>query len=383
MGLSGNFLTQRLILKQLDHTQFKPIVMAPVEGFALDEFRKMGVECAVIEPPGNLDSYGGVVLQEGILGKIKSTFDLVRYNLQLARLFRDWNIHIVYANCVRAQMSTGLATLITGIPSLLYIKSALANPIIDYISLLSADYILFMCRSNLLLRYKKLIKMLRSKITILEGGLELNELNLVFNKDKSVLKHELDIRPVNFNVCVVGQICPLKGQHVVVKALSRLVSEFNSLRVYFVGDPIISEYKPYLENVKKLVEEYNLLDFVRFVGWRNDSLEVMSCMDLLINPSFSEGFGYVPLEAMALGLPVIATKVGILPEAIVDGVNGFLVEPGDYEAITKYWRELFLNQDLRQRLGDEARKTVFSKYMVDDKVKLFSEICMQLVEGKY
>ncbi len=377
MGLSGNFLTQRMILERLDHEQFHPVVVSPKEGVALDRFRAMGVECVVIPPPDSLGRYGGAILREGVLGKFKSSIGLLQYNLHVARFLRIQEIDIIYANCVRAQLSVGLAAWLARVPILLYVKGELANPTLDFLSFLLADRVLFMCR-NSLLKYPNLVKKWKSKISILEGGLEPSELNDALNNDKSDLIYELDIQHDNFNVCVVGQICPMKGQHVVIKALSHLVSDTTNLRVYIVGDPIISEYDHYMENLKNLVEEYNLSNYVRFTGWRNDSMKIISCMDLLINPSFSEGFGYVPLEGMALGLPVIATKVGVLPEAIVDGINGFLVEPGDDEGITRRWRELLNNLELCQRIGQEARRTVYANYLVDNKVTRLSEIWAEM-----
>lgn len=374
MGLGGNFLTQRLILERLDRRTFTPIVVSPIEGIALVEFRKMGVECVVIPPPGNLDSYGGVVLRYGMLGKLKIVYNLVRYNLKLARFLHNRKISVVYANCVRAQMCIGFAARFTGIPSLLYIKGEQKNPIIDFISFLLANRILFMCRSNMLLTYPRMLKRFKSKISVLEGGLNPCELNMASKKDNSALRRELDIKSCNFNVCVVGQICPMKGQHIVIRALCRIAKEFHNIRVYFVGDSIISEYEPYLNDLIKLVEQDKLVDFVRFVGWRNDALEIIACMNLLINPSFTEGFGYVPLEGMALGLPVIATKVGVLPEAIVDGINGFLVDPDDEVKIYERWRELMINCELREKIGYNARNTIYAKYLLDDKVNLLSEI---------
>ena len=75
---------------------------------------------------------------------------------------------------------------------------------------------------------------------------------------------------------------------------------------------------------------------------------------------------------------MIATKVGVMPEAVVDGVNGFLVQPGDVDTIVKRWRELILDKALRQRLGDEVKKTIFAKYLIANKIEKFSCICTQL-----
>jgi len=374
MGLGGNFLTQRLILERLDRAQFNPIIVSPIEGVALAEFRKIGIECVVIPPSRNLDRYGRALLREGILERLKNSMALFRYNLKIARFLRAKKIDIVYANCIRAEMSIGLAARVSRVPSLLYIKGALNNPIIDFLSLFVANRILFMCRNNAELKYGKIIRHFRSKISILEGGLDPVKLDLAFNADKSKWMSELCINRENFNVCVIGQIWQLKGQHVVLEALSKIVNHTKRVRLYLVGDTIIKEHEWYMQTLKSSLIKLGLSDFVSFLGWRNDALNIMSCMDLLINPSFSEGFGYVPLEAMGLGLPVIATKVGVLPEAIEDGITGFIVEPGDVESIIRCWRALLLDPELCKRMGQRGREKVFSQYLIDDKVTRLAQI---------
>ena len=119
MGLGGNFLTQKLILERLDKKIFEPIVVTPIEGVALREFRAMGIKCVVIPPPSSIASYGGVALKASLLGRIGAAVDLLRYNLTLARYFRKNDISLVYANCVRAQLFIGFGAILARIPSLL------------------------------------------------------------------------------------------------------------------------------------------------------------------------------------------------------------------------------------------------------------------------
>ena len=71
MGLGGNYLTQRLILERLDRSRFEPIVVAPIDGMALDQFRELGVKCYVVQPPQKLVSYGGAILRTGIFARFR------------------------------------------------------------------------------------------------------------------------------------------------------------------------------------------------------------------------------------------------------------------------------------------------------------------------
>jgi len=372
MGLGGNFLTQRLFLERMDRKRFAPIVVAPMEGAALDQFRTLGVECVVLPPPGGLGRYGGAVLRENVFGRLKSAFDLVRYNLQVARWLRERKIDVAYTNCVRAQLSIGLGARLAGVPTLLYIKGELANPMIDRLCFILASKIAFFCARNRDDHYPRFVRWFWHKIGILKIGLDpasITELELF---DPSALRRELGIDPTRINVAVLGQLYRPKGQHLAIQALSRLVREFPRLTLYLIGDHVLEEYRAYRDELEALINKYGLGQHVYFTGWRKNALQIISLMDIVIHPSLSEGFGRAVLESMALRKPVVASAVGGLREAIEDGRNGYLVPPGDVEAIAQRWRDLMLDPRLRQRLGNEARRTVFREYLIDDKV---AEMC--------
>lgn len=378
MGLGGNYVTQRQILERLDRRQFDPLVVSPIDGMALDQFRAIGVECLVVSPPQAVGSYGGAVLRTGLHGRIRSVAALIAYNFQLLRLLRSRRIDIVYSNCVRAQLSVGLAARLARVPSMLYVKGELANPFIDRLCFLLADRLLFFCAANRDDRYPRWVRWFGNKIGILRIGLDRATIDNVLRRDHALLRRELDIDSGGFNVVVLGQLYRPKGQHFAVEALSRLVKDFPTIRLYIVGDHVIEEYRSFKAELEGLIELHGLVDHVRFTGWRSDALDIVSQMDLVIHPSLAEGFGRAVLESMALGKPVIASSVGGLREAIQDGRNGYLVAPGDVEAITRRWRELVSSHELRQQLGQEARRTVLTDYMIDDKVTRLAEIWTEM-----
>jgi len=200
----------------------------------------------------------------------------------------------------------------------------------------------------------------------------------VERRDHSGILQELDIDSSCLNAVVVGQLYRPKGQHFAIEALSRLVAEFPQARLYLAGDHVIEEYRPYKAELETLIEQYGLAKHVRFIGWRVDALDIVSLMDIVIHPSLAEGFGRAVLESMALGKPVIASAVGGLREAIQDGQNGYLVGPGDVDAIALRWRELLSSPELRQRLGKDAQRTVVKDYLIDDKVARLSEIWSEM-----
>lgn len=382
MGLGGNFQTQAGFIRFLAKRDVSILVVAPRDGIALDEFRRMGVECQVVHPPNSIVQYGGGVFRHGAIRRLRSVLDLLRYNLRLGSLIRKRKVDVVYANCVRAALSAGFAARMAGCPMLLYIKGELANPLIDRLSFLLADRILFFCESNRDDKYPRLIRRFRKKIDILKIGFDPGVIRDAEARDHTALRRELGIEDGWSNAVVLGQLYRPKGQHLAIEALATIVKDVPNVRLYLVGDEVIREYRGYRGELESLVRRHGLEEHVRFTGWRTDALDIVAEMDIVIHPSLAEGFGRAVLESMALGLPVIASKVGGLREAIKNGENGFLVDPGDTMAIADRWRELLASEELRRRLRQEGRRTVFTEYLMEDKAARFAEILGEMANAK-
>lgn len=382
MGLGGNFQTQKMILERLDRIKLLPIVMAPAEGVALDRFRAMGVECSVMPPPTSIGSYGGIILKASLLTRLKSAFHLLKYNFQIARFIRQNNIDVVYANCVRAQMQVGLGALFAGVPSLLYVKGELTNPLIDRVCFFLASKIIFFCRSNRDDKYPLLVRWFKRKIEIVSIGFDPALIESALTRGNPSFKKGLMLESDSINTVVVGQLYKPKGQHFAIEALARLIPDFPNVKLYLLGDHVIEEYRFYRAELEKMIAGFGLRKNVVFMGWRKDALDVVSVMDIVIHPSLAEGFGRAVLEAMALGKPVVASAVGGLREAVKDGENGFLIPPGDVMALTECWRKLLSDAALRLRLGKQARYSIFAEYLIDDKVKLLSNIWLTMAKRK-
>ena len=112
---------------------------------------------------------------------------------------------------------------------------------------------------------------------------------------------------------------------------------------------------PLLEDIRILVEKFGLRDRVKFLGRRNDVQQILSKSDIFVLASFWEGFPRSILEAMRASLPVVASSVAGVPEAVDDGKTGFLVEPGNVNQIREQLRLLIQDPELRKTLGKNAR----------------------------
>lgn len=377
----GNQRTLSYFLEFMDREKFNLVLVSPLETNFIRKLRKQGIDCVTVSPPQRLGRYGGKVLKDTAAGKILTVMDLLPYNLNLRKVIREKKIDVIYCNCIRAVLSINMAAKLSRTPVLWYIKGELNNQVLDAIGFALSDRILFFCEQNKNDKYPGLIRLYDDKIGILRIGIDLDSVRQIENKDKSHLKKELGIKNSNTNMIYLGQLYPPKGIHYLIEAMGMLIDAFPDIMLYAVGDHVIEEYREYKKEIVRLIEKLGLEGRVVFTGWRSDAMEVASLMDILVHPSLSEGFGRAVLEGMSLGKPVVATKVGGLREIIKDGQNGFLVDPENPGQVAEKLSILLKDRDLRKKMGKAARETVFSEYMIEDKVRQFERILCDLASG--
>jgi glycosyltransferase involved in cell wall biosynthesis len=148
----------------------------------------------------------------------------------------------------------------------------------------------------------------------------------------------------------LGRLVPIKGFDLLVRALPAVATAVPSTRLVLVGDG--SERA----KLEALAVSLGVRDRVRMTGETPDVAGHLVAADVVVVPSRNEGMGRVLVEAMALGVPVVATAVGGIPAVVVDGECGRLVEPYDVEALASALVELARDSRLRRKLGDGARE---------------------------
>lgn len=378
----GNLRTQSYIMSLTDRERFRLVLAVP---FASDFTRwaqAQGVECLVVPPHPRLLQYGGRWAQDGWRGKILTMAAFIDYNFRLLPWLWKKKVDVIYCNCIRSILYVGLAAKLMGTPLLWYSKGELVNGVLDRVGFLLADKILFFCESNKHDKYPILVKRFDRKIGILKIGLDPAEILKTQESDKESLQRELALDPKRVNLVTVGRLYREKGVHILLEALGQLVGEFPDFCLYIVGDPVIEAYQDYPEELWRIVRKYGLDGHVRFTGWRKDALEIISLMDILVHPSLSEGFGRAVLEGMALGKPVLASRVGGLREAIQDGENGFLVAPGDVQGLKEKLRLMLKDPDLRHTLGARAREKVWAEHLISDKMAQLEDCWLELARRR-
>ncbi|TEU22663.1 MAG: glycosyltransferase family 4 protein [Anaerolineales bacterium] len=167
------------------------------------------------------------------------------------------------------------------------------------------------------------------------------------------------------------------GPEYLIRAMSLIVAEYSRTKLLIVGS---GELRIQLE---ALTERLGLTRNISFLGAieHRQLPELLRNVDMFVMPSIWEGFGVAAVEAQAMEIPVIATKVGGIPEIVRDGITGILVEPRNPEQLATAIIELIENPEKRKEMGKEGRKYVLSRYRWEDNAALMDDLYKSVLES--
>jgi len=175
-----------------------------------------------------------------------------------------------------------------------------------------------------------------------------------------------------FNLLVVGRLDMVKGHHLAIEAIAAgSVPQDIHLHIVGVG--------PREVELRALAKARGVANRVHFLGFRRNIYDYIAHCNLLLMPSLHEGLPYTLLEAMALGTPIVASRVGGLAEVIQDEGTGLLVPPQDAEALAQAIRRLHDDPALRSQLGDQARRLQQATYSLEAMTERYLAIYRELV----
>jgi len=185
-------------------------------------------------------------------------------------------------------------------------------------------------------------------IPVIHSGVDVGEF-AVEGFDAAAKMQALGLDPQKRHVGFVGWLLPIKGPGYLLNAMTAVWPEHPDAELVFVG-------KGDLEGPLRAQASFAGCDGrVKFLGWRDDIPEIMPLFDVFVLPSLNEGMGRVLVEAMAAGRPVVASRVGGIPDLVQHGETGLLVTPRDDEAIAASISLLLSNPRKAERMGAQGR----------------------------
>lgn len=215
----------------------------------------------------------------------------------------------------------------------------------------------------------------RDKIVVIPNGINLEDFDIDIPKYEC--RNILNLQLNEYILLFVGTLGPHKGPDILLKSFSLLAATFSNISLVFVGDGVMKD------DLKKLARNLNIESKVKFVGYQSDihkKIMYYKSSDIFILPTVGEHevFGNVNLEAMACGIPIVASSIGGIPDLVENGVNGLLVPPRNVDELSKAILYLLKNEDIRIKMGKNGKEKAkfYSWELIAEKTKkVYEQLC--------
>jgi glycosyltransferase involved in cell wall biosynthesis len=282
--------------------------------------------------------------------------------LRLAKLVRREKADLVHGHLTRGALYVGLASRLTGVPNVATAHSTNAGKRFgraDRIIAVSDAVKRFLVKCG----YRQdLIR------TVHHGVPDYAALPRIPQQDMCT-DLQLDDSPV---LVMVARFMPAKGHDVALRALALLKDRQWTLVLAGSLDTSCAK------EMVALAEELGVTDRIRFIGHRDDVINIYGIGDILLAPSRREALSLTLLEAAAFSLPIVATDVGGISEAVADGLTGLLVPSEDFAAFAQAIGTLLDNPDLRRNMGEAGRQRYEKQFalesMTQGTIKVYDEL---------
>jgi glycosyltransferase involved in cell wall biosynthesis len=303
---------------------------------------------------------------------------------RLIAFVRHHEIQLLHAHTLRANLVAAMAATLTGIPLVVSIHSPARRETTK--SLKNAlNTGLERALVPMATAYITVSKKLREemigagavphRVFVVENGIEVQKYRLgcggEFRASLGWADHLL--------VGTVALLRPRKGVEFLLRSFPLVIRDIPGCRLVVVGDP---EHPAYLDELHGLCRRLGIEDQVRFVPFREDIPNILAALDIFVLPSlFGEGLPLVLLEAMAAARSVVATAVEGNEAAVVDGVTGLLVPPGDPAALARAIIELLRDPGRRARLGGEGLQRVSVHFSAERMTEAIETLYFRILQG--
>lgn len=363
--IGGGEVSLLLILKHLDKERFKIRVICYSEGPVVEKARNLGIDVNIFKRSSFFSNFAIV-------------WDIFRY-------IKKNNIQLVHVNTL--DIRGGIAAWLARIPFIGHLRVIIP----------------FTWRDRLFVRFSgKVIavsnaaidafcgerKYLSEKFIVIPNTVEVTE-----NLTTAPLRRDFSIPEDAKLVGAVGRIDLWKGYEYFIEAATRIKKKIGNIYFFIIGGTSAEdrEGQGYLDILERQVYDLGLKGSLFFTGFREDAIETIKALDVLVVPSVvlkmdkgevTEGFGRVAIEAMAVGVPVVASNVGGLKEIIEDRVSGLLVTPGNPEAIAGAVISLIENPELANSIRNMGKRRFEEVYTPERCIKSLIILYFNILKKK-
>ncbi len=363
------------LIKSIDRRRFQPFVVLPEEGLLKQMIEAEGTEVIVHRRLS--------IIARPMFHPWRLAWFFLNYPLSILslwRLIKRRRIQLVHTN-TGVIASPAMAARLARVPHVWHLREWFQEfphlwlAYARYMKLLS--YRVIAVSNSIARQFPS-----QDKVVVVHNGFSLADFQLPKENARAELRLRYGLGD-RFVVGCVGRIKLVrKGQEVLVAATGLLEQRGRPIKALIVGAPFRGN-EEHLEQLRHMVAEMGIGDSVVFTGEMADPRPAYAAMDVLALTSVQpEPFGGVVMEAMCMGLPVIATNVGGSLDQVVDGVTGLFVPPGDASALADAIEKLMQDAELRRRMGVAAVNRIRDSFSLEEMTRKVEAIFEEAVKAR-
>ncbi len=299
-----------------------------------------------------------------LIRKIHIFYDTIAL-FKMYRFIKRGKFNIVHTHSSKAGFSGRIAAYLAGVPVVIHTLHGF--PFHDFMHPVARTFYIFLERllskfTNRIITVSQLnqekaicLKLNRpEKFINIYSGIDYKR----FNHSISILKKrkELGIKRGEYVIGMVGRLSEQKAPQYFIQSIPFVLKTHPHTRFLLVGDGKLKNH------IIKLTEKLNISDQISFLGFRDDIPEILQVLNVFVLPSLWEGLGRSLTEAMYTACPIVATAVEGVPELIIDGQTGYLIQPKDSVTMAQRINDLLSHPRQAKRMGKNARKRVMKDF---------------------
>lgn len=355
---------------------FSASTLSHIENFHipyLEQFKKQGYIIHIIGKPNNksIIPYVDKIIPISFEKNMFSIKNLI-ISFQIAKIVKTENYDIIILHTTLAAFFTRLGIMLSFKKPKLVINTVHGYLFDNKSSLLKKTIMLLAekftkCITNTIIVMNSedydiatKHKLYKDNLYTIDGmGIHLSSFPPVSFDDKTILRKELSFKQEDFLLVYVAEFSKRKNQRFLISSMKKLISDgLTNIKLVLLGDGLL------LDELKDYTKELDIINNVVFTGYTKDTCTYYQLSDLCVSSSRSEGLPFNIMEAMSVGLPIIASKVKGHSDLVIPNENGFLFEYDDIDEFCSYIKTIYENKNLLSKMSFKSQE-LSKRYSID------------------
>ncbi len=307
----------------------------------------------------------------------------LRLVLKLAKILKSRKIHIIHSHNWATLFHSVIAAHIARVPVIVHgehgrdtkeLDTTLKRSLIRRLLYALVNKIVVVAKDLEDIVVHK-CKVSMEKVRLIINGVDINDFQKHF--DRRSIKRKFRISNNSIVIATVAKLRPVKDLPTLIKAFKFILDQFQNAQLFIIGSYGINT-EPLQRELNNLIKELDLQQHVKFCGEINNIPEILSIVDVYVNSSVSEGMSNTILEAMASGIPVVATRVGGNSELVVEGKTGYLFDVQNPQDCARKVLKILNSPQLKKQMASNSRNIIQRYYPIEETFRKNQEMYKEL-----